>query len=237
MLVLGLTVLSSSITGALNCVSMNNQEGKVQLKIVDTNSNNSMFYPFKVNKCSGNCNNIDNPYAKIYVPDIVKHLNVNVFNLMSRNNEMRHIKWDKACKCICRLDKIICNSKQRWNEDKCRCECKELIDKGACDKGYVWNPSNCECECDKSCNIGEYVDYSNCKCRKKLVDPLVEECTENINETKLIKVTVENENKDSCRSYVVYKVLFVIFFMIDIVIVIYFVYHVYVNRIKYNLPY
>ena len=72
---------------------------------------------------------------------------------------------------------------------------------------------------------------------KKLVDQLVKECTENINETKLIKVTVENENKDSCRSYVVYKVLFVIFFMINIVIIIYFVYYKYVNRIKYNLPY
>ena len=238
-LVLGLTVLSSSITGALNCVSMNNQKCKVRPKIVDINSNNCMFYPFsiKVNKCSGNCNSINDPYARICVPDTVKDLNVRVFNLMSRNNKTRHIKWDKTCKCICRLDKIICNSKQRWNEDKCRCECKELVDKGVCDKGYVWNPSNCECECDKSCNIGEYIDYSSCKCRKKLVDPLVEECTENINETKLIKVTVENENKDSCCSYVVYKVLFVIFFMINIAIIIYFVYHVYVNHIKYNLPY
>ena len=198
-----------------------------------------MFYPFsiKVNKCSGNCNNINDPYAKICVPDTVKDLNVRVFNLMSRNNETRHIKWDKTCKCICRLDKITCNSKQRWNEDKCRCECKELIDKGVCDIGYVWNPSNCECECDKSCNIGEYIDYSSCKCKTKLVDPLVEECTENINGTKLIKVTVENENKDSCRPYVVYKVLFVILFMISIIIIIYFVYHGYFNRIKYNLPY
>ena len=65
------------------------------------------------------------------------------------------------------LDKIICNTKQRWNEDKCRCECKELIDKGVCDKGFIWNPSNCECECDKSCDTGEYLDYSNCECRKK----------------------------------------------------------------------
>ena len=48
---------------------------------------------------------------------------------------MRHIKWHETCKCICRLDKILCNSKQRWNEDKCRCECKELIDKGVCDNG------------------------------------------------------------------------------------------------------
>ena len=94
--------------------------------------------------------------------------------------------------CICRLDKIICNSKQRWNEDKCRCECKELIDKGVWDKGFIWNPSNCEWECDKSCNTGEYLDYSNYKCRKKILDPLVEECTENIDETKLINIAIEN---------------------------------------------
>ena len=56
--------------------------------------------------------------------------NVKVFNLMSRTNETRHIKWHKTCKCKCRLDAIVCNNKQRWNEDKCRSECKELIDKG-----------------------------------------------------------------------------------------------------------
>ena len=56
---------------------------------------------------------------------------------MSRTNETRHIKWHETCKCICRLDAMICNNKQRWNNDKCGCECKELIDKGACDKGYA----------------------------------------------------------------------------------------------------
>ena len=122
----------------LECISMKNQECKVRHEIVDVNSNNPIFYPFsiKINKCSGNCNNINNPYAKICVPDVIKDLNVKVFNLMSRTNETRHIKWHETCKCICRLDKIICNSKQRWNEDKCRCECKELIDKRVCDKGY-----------------------------------------------------------------------------------------------------
>ena len=130
---------------------------------------------------------INDPYARICVPDMVKNLNVKVFNLMSLTNETRHIKWHETCKCICRLDGITCNSKQRWNEDKCRCECKELVDKGVCDKRFIWNPSNCRCECDKSCDIGEYLDYSNCKCRKKLVDPLAEECTENIEETKIVK--------------------------------------------------
>ena len=129
--VLGLTVLSSCITCALNCISLKNQECKVRPEIVDIN-NNPMFYPFsvKINRCSGNCNNINHPYAKICVPNTVKDLNVRVFNLMPRTNETRHIKWHETCKCICRLDKIICNSKQRWNGDKCRCECKELIDKG-----------------------------------------------------------------------------------------------------------
>ena len=225
-----------SNVNSLECVSMKNQECKVRPEIVDINSNNPIFYPFsiKVNKCNDNCNNISDPYTTICVPDIVKNLNVKVFNLMALTNGTTHIKWHESCKCRCRLDKIICNSKQRQNKDKCRCECKELIDQGVCDKGFIWNPSNRECECHKSCNIGGYLDYSNCRYRKKIVDPLVEECTENINETKLVNITAENENKDKCNSYVVYKMLFFIFFVIIIVIGIYFVYHKYVNRIKYD---
>ena len=57
----------------------------------------------------------------------------------------------------------------------------------------------------KSCSIGEYLDYSNCRCRKKLAHPLVDECTQNIEETKLVNMTVENENNGRCNSYVVYK--------------------------------
>ena len=68
----------------------------------------------------------------------------------------------ETCKCKFRLDATVCNNKQRWNNDKCRCECKELIDKEICDNRFVWNPSNCECECDKSCDVGEYLDFENC---------------------------------------------------------------------------
>ena len=118
---------------------------------------------------------------------------------MSRTNETRDIKWDETCKCKCRLDANVFNNKQRWNEDKCMSECKELIDKGVCDKGFIWNPSNYECERDKSSDIGEYLDYLNCKCRKKLIDKLIEECIENIAETRLAKITLaENENKHKC---------------------------------------
>ena len=71
----------------------------------------------------------------------------------------------------------------RWNEDKYLCECTELTDKGICDKGFIWNPSNSQYESDKSRDIGEYLDYENCKCRKRLVDKLVKEGTENTSQT------------------------------------------------------
>ena len=108
-----------------------NQECKVRLHIVNVNSNEPVFYSFsiKASKCSGSCSNND-PYAKICVADVVKNLNVKVFNLMARTNETRNIEWHKTCKCKCRLEASVCNNKQRWNNDKCRCECKELIDNG-----------------------------------------------------------------------------------------------------------
>ena len=93
------------------------------------------------------------PYAKLCIPDAVKNFNIKVFNLMSKTNETRYIKWHETCKCKCRLYPSVWNNKQRWNEDKCRCECRELIDKGVCNKGFIWNPSNCECERDKSCDV------------------------------------------------------------------------------------
>ena len=90
-----------------------------------------------------------------------------------------------TCNCKYRLDASVCNNEQRWNEDKCRCECKELIDKGICYKGFNWSSINYERGCDKSCDVGEYLDYKNCKCRKRFVDKLIEECSENINKKEL----------------------------------------------------
>ena len=105
---------------------MNDQACKVRPEIINVNSNEPVFYPFsiKASKCSGSCNNINDPYAKICVPDVVKDLNVKVFNLMSRTNETRFIEWHETCKCECRLEAIVCNNKQRCNKNKCRCERK-----------------------------------------------------------------------------------------------------------------
>ena len=209
---------------------MNNQECKVRTEIVNVNSNEHVFYPFsiKTSKCSGSCKNINDPYTKICVPDVVKDLNVKVFNLMSRTNETRHIKWHETCKCKFRLDASVYNNKQHWNDDKCQCKCKELIDKGVGDKGYAWYLSNCEC--DKSYDVGEYLDYENCKCRKRLVDKLVEEWNEIVEEVKIL-----DKNEDKCSYCVLYIVLFSIFFIINAGIATYFAYYKYMNHNKENV--
>ena len=196
----------------LECVSMNNQDCKIRPEIINLNSNEPLFYRYsiKINECKGSCNTINDPYAKICIPDNIKSTNVKVFSLMSRTNETRHIKWYKTCKCNCRLDVSVCNNKQRWNEDMCRCECKELIDKELCDKGFIWNPSNFECKCDKSCDIGEYLDYKNCKCIKKIIAKLVEECSKKIYENETLDAIPLNVHKKECNFCMAYIVLFVV---------------------------
>ena len=104
-----------------------------------------------------------------------------------------------------------------------------MIDKGICNKGFIWNPSNCDCECDKSCDVGEYLDYKNCKCRNILDDKLVEECNENIDGNEMIYNETSNENV--CNSCTIYIALFVIFLIISLSISSVFIYfHWYLKR-------
>ena len=91
----GLTILST-LTGvnSLSCISMTNQECKARPQIVNGNSDGPVFYPFsiKISKHRGSCNNINDPYTKMCVPDVVKNLTTKEFNLMSRTNETRHME-------------------------------------------------------------------------------------------------------------------------------------------------
>ena len=61
---------------------------------------------------------------------------------MTLTNKTKHIVFHESCKCICRLDPIVCNNKQKWNKDKCRCEC--LVNKKCVNK--FWDPNSCKCE-------------------------------------------------------------------------------------------
>ena len=118
--------------------------------------------------------------------------------------------------CTCRLDASVCNNKQRWKKEKCRCECKELIDNRSCGEGFSWNPSKNESECDKSCDVGQCLDYQSCKCRKKPVDRLVEECNEDIDGNEIIYNKTLNDHGKVCSSCTIYIVLYVTFFIINI---------------------
>ena len=111
---LWLTILSSfTNANSLSCISMSNQECKTRPQVVNVNGDEPVFFPFsiKTSKCSGICNNINYPYAKTCVPDVVKILNVKVFILMSRTNETRHLECHEACKCECKFEANVCINK------------------------------------------------------------------------------------------------------------------------------
>ena len=140
--------------------------------------------------------------------------------MLKWNNEKRHREWRETCECKCRLVASTFHNQERWNEG---------IHLNVEKKRFIWSPSNCECECDKSCGIGENLNYEICKCRKKLVDkqsatPLSvtcssgEECNENIDEVK-----TADENECVC-SYIICVVLVVIALAISVGTGAYFVY-------------
>ena len=116
-----------------------------------------------------------------------------------------------------RLTSAICNDRQEWNENKCRCECKEdLVSKLACDKGYMWNPSTCSCECDRYCETGQYLDYKNCVCRKKIIDDLTEHCTS--------IVDMDIKNNTLSKKSIFYFVLLIVFLVLFILFLAVFIY-------------
>ena len=76
-----------SKVNSLKFISLSNQERKIRPEVINVNSDEPSFYPYsvKINKCSGSCSNINNPYAKICIPDVVKNINLKVFNLIVKN--------------------------------------------------------------------------------------------------------------------------------------------------------
>ena len=80
---------------------------------------------------------------------------------MSEANEIRFLVQHESCECKCGLDKSVCNSKQKWNNNERRCLCKKLADWSSCKDKYMCNHSTCNCECNKACKIDEYYDIKN----------------------------------------------------------------------------
>ena len=216
-------------TKVLECVSVVNQKCMPRPKILDVNEGvgEALFYPYNVlvNKCSGSCNTLDNPMRKLCVPNVIKRVNMQVYNFLMGLNETRNVLWHESCKCVCKLNSSVRNNKQIWNDDTCSCDCNEdFIDIISCDKGYTWNPSTCECQCDTWCKQGQYLDHKNCICKNKLIVRVIEECSSVINETMI------NNNKDNTTNNNTYLILFIMFLIGFIVFLIGFIYYYYRNN-------
>ena len=117
MWLIGLSISLFSIikTRALERVSVVNQKCMPRPKILDANESvgAALFYPYNmlVNKCSGSCNTFDNPIAKLCVPNVIKRVNMQVYDFLMRLNETRNVLWHESCTCVCRLNSSICNNK------------------------------------------------------------------------------------------------------------------------------
>ena len=237
MWLIGLTISLFSIikTKALECVSLINRKCMPRPKILDINEGvgEALFYPYNVlvNKCSGSCNTFDNPIAKLCVPNVIKRVNMQVYNFLMRLNETRNVLWHESCKCICKLNSSICNNKQIRNGDTCRCDCNEdfagIIN---CTKGYTWNPSTCECQCDTWCKPGQYLDHKNCICKNKLVGRLIEECTRVINETMM-----NNNNYDNVNNYYYNVITYAFIGLFLLALVIFFACLLILSSLKVNI--
>ena len=94
-------------------------------------------YKVKVDICIGSCNNITNPYSKVYVRDAVKNICVKGFDLISQQNKFREVQFHESCKCDCLLN-------------KCRRECLKIE---KCDNNSFWNVVNCKREHKKAAKL------------------------------------------------------------------------------------
>ena len=184
----------------LECLSVINRECMPRPKVLDVNEDvgEALFYPYNVlvNKCSGSCDTIDDPMANLCVPNVVKRVNMKIYNFLMRLNETRNVLWHESCKCVCRLNSSVCNSKQIWNSDTCSFDCNEdFAGIMSCNKGYMWNPSTCACECDMCCKPGQCLDYKKYVCKNKLIGKTISECTSLINETMMNnKMSITNDD-------------------------------------------
>ena len=110
------------------CLSFSNQQCMIQPTLINLHPNENSqefhYYPFafKLDRCVGSCNTLNDLYNKVFIPNKTKDLNLSMFNMITGVNELKALTKHISCKCKCRFDGRKCNSDQRWNNDKCWCE-------------------------------------------------------------------------------------------------------------------
>ena len=117
---LAISLFSILKVNTLECLSVINRECMPRPIILDVNEGigEALFYLYNVlvYKCSGSCNTLDNPMAKMCVPNVIKNVNMKAYNFLMRLNETRNVLWHESCKCVCRINSAVCNGKQIWKK-------------------------------------------------------------------------------------------------------------------------
>ena len=150
--------LLTSIVNASNhkkCASLSNKKCTTQLTLINIRSNEYTqglcYYVFVINldKYVRSCNALNDLSKKVYVPNAIEDLNLNVFNIITRINESKTLTKHIPCKCKFRFDGRKCNSDQKGNNDKRQCKWKNVKEHHVCKKDCVWNPVACSWNNDK----------------------------------------------------------------------------------------
>ena len=204
------------------CLLLKNQECKIRKVII---GNDHMTFPHKIgiDGCIGSCNEKDNPYFKVCLPDSIKNISVRSFDLLSKKNILKNVSFHQSCKCGCLLDEKVCNNLQKWNKDKCRCECLKIKD---CGIGYSGNINNCRCEMK---TLVALIETEECDVETDKI--------RNVSECKAFPkkktITLIKKVKD-CKPFIGVSVLFLCVSVTLTGIMIYFYLK---SKNKYVLPY
>ena len=128
-------------------------------------------FAVNLDRCAGSCNTLDDLFNEVCVPNETEDLTLHTFNMITVINQSRTLTKHISFKSECKFDSKICNSNQKWNNDKCWCECKNPKEHYMRKKIYFWNLATCSCE--------------NGKCARSITDSVVI-CDEIIDATKTV---------------------------------------------------
>ena len=145
---------------------LNNYRCQAIATLVNINPDESSFCPFivSVNKCRGSCTTNDDQYGHVYVTNIVTNMNIKSLNLISSVNETKFLYQHESSECKRRLNKIICNSKQKWNHNEFRCKKVKHSTIGALVKMITYGILARMVVKINHAKIDEYLDIKNCSC-------------------------------------------------------------------------
>ena len=201
-------MLPIAVTQAIKCESLDNQPCLARETIVNINSNEPRYYPFaiKLNKCTGSCDTLDSPLAKICKANETKKKIVRVYDILFNKYRPLMINKDISCDCKCRFNSSVCNAEQKWNRDKCRCECGM----GKCKKGFVWDYSICRCRCER-CGV---------KTHNFSLGNLDDKCDESSSSVTISTMTTKNHRvrkQDSINDgYIILTLLILVLISISV---------------------